>query len=387
MKRFLPKKEAERTYLLTEYGRQKLSAYANSFKTIARLAMEEEMEDKVGDELEEKREVFAGNLNEMAAIMSKLAGQVFAFRPFPVSKKRRILQFMKSEGIIVTDLYYVEEDELLRVVVSMKADKNRKREMKEVADMFSVNLNERLVPSLNSPGYVDEFLRTYLLVKEPRFGVLTGISKAIKENETVSGDNFSVSETENGILNVLLSDGVGSGSNACADSEAVLELMEQLVETGYTSAQAAKLINNSFLTLREEKNMSTLDICSINLYTGVCEFIKYGAAATYIKHGHTVEKLYESTFPLGAFCRKEQGMESRKLMDSDYVIMVSDGVLDAFDEEEYGSGFLELIRQVEKENPKQIAEELLQLVLYKTGGVIMDDMTILVLGIWEDRQY
>ena len=37
-----------------------------------------------------------------------------------------------------------------------------------------------------------------------------------------------------------------------------------------------------------------------------------------------------------------------------------------------------------QENPREMAEALLQIVLHKTGGHIRDDMTVLVFGIWEN---
>lgn len=401
MKKLIPEKETEKTYLLTDYGRQKLIHYADSFKAIARnIAVKdtgrENPEEMPGEESERQRYLFfekmheeksilAGNLEEMAGIMSQIAGEVFAFRPFPTGKKRRIRQLLRAEGIHIADIYYIEDDDILRIAVSMNTDRKKKKETAEVANMLSVILNERLIPSVDSPSTVDEFMRTYFLVQEAGFSILSGVARAIKETEALSGDNYSVTETERGYVNVLLSDGMGSGEKACADSEAVLELMEQLLEAGYEPKVAAHLVNASLLASEEEKNMSTLDICSLNLYTGVCEFIKLGAAASYIKRGKMVERIYDSTFPLGAFGDREKNGFCRKLIDGDYVIMVSDGVLDVFDEEEYGEAFLNLVRDMNQENPKEMAESLLQLILFKTGGRIRDDMTILVFGIWENK--
>ncbi len=401
MKKLIPEKETEKTYLLTDYGRQKLIHYADSFKAIARnIAVKdtgrETPEEMPGEEserqrylffekLHEEKSILAGNLEEMAGIMSQIAGEVFAFRPFPTGKKRRIRQLLRAEGIHIADIYYIEDDDILRIAVSMNTDRKKKKETAEVANMLSVILNERLIPSVDSPSTVDEFMRTYFLVQEAGFSILSGVARAIKETETLSGDNYSVTETERGYVNVLLSDGMGSGEKACADSETVLELMEQLLEAGYEPKVAAHLVNTSLLASEEEKNMSTLDICSLNLYTGVCEFIKLGAAASYIKRGKMVERIYDSTFPLGAFGDREKNGFCRKLIDGDYVIMVSDGVLDVFDEEEYGEAFLNLVRDMNQENPKEMAESLLQLILFKTGGRIRDDMTILVFGIWENK--
>ena len=78
--------------------------------------------------------------------------------------------------------------------------------------------------------------------------------------------------------------------------------------------------------------MSTLDICELNLYTGACEFTKIGAACTYIKREHLVDRLSARNLPLGVFQQIEPETIYRQLQDGDYIIMLSDGVLDALEQ-------------------------------------------------------
>lgn len=92
--------------------------------------------------------------------------------------------------------------------------------------MISVLLNRRLQLSAASPFVIDRTPHSFILEEEARFLALTGFAKAIKENETVSGDNYAVIEAEKGRLTVILSDGTGSGEQAGKDSEQVLDLME-----------------------------------------------------------------------------------------------------------------------------------------------------------------
>ncbi len=49
---------------------------------------------------------------------------------------------------------------------------------------------------------------------------------------------------------------------------------------------------NSALVLNGRDGMfSTVDICAVDLYTGICEFLKAGAAATFIRRDHWVETI------------------------------------------------------------------------------------------------
>ena len=74
---------------------------------------------------------------------------------------------------------------------------------------------------------------------------------------------------------------------------------------------------------------------------------------------------------------------NRQLKDGDFVIMVSDGVMDYLrvpNPEETIKGILETIQM---NNPGQLAKQLLERILLFTGGKVPDDMTVLAAGVWE----
>ena len=393
MKKLLGEPETERLFLLSEYGRQKLLAYADSFKELARTLEQEftwedqggSREDKLYGRVQwENRCLLAENLNEMAGVMAQVAGEVFSYKPFPAKKAKQIVQAMQSEGILVSDLYYIEQKPgRTKISLTMRTARTAGMGADEAADMLSVLLDLRLAPSMNCPYMIDSRVRSFTFVEEARYVMLTGAAKAIKENESKSGDNYSILESEKGRMILLLSDGMGSGEKACADSESVLDLMEKLIEAGYTPHAAAELINNALLA-GGEQNMSTLDICEVDLYDGTCRFIKVGAAASFIKREHMVEQISSGSLPLGALRGIDENGVRRRLMDGDYVFLLSDGIVDALENCDYKEELCEILGNLEQESPRELAEALLQIVLRKTGGHIRDDMTIVVFGLWEN---
>lgn len=394
MKKMLSEKKTEQAFLLSEYGKQKLLGYADSFKEIAK-TLDEDFKWEQGKDsrqsqlynrkLWENRCMLADNLNEMAGVMAQVAGEVFSYRPFPERKRRQIIQAMKSEGLIISDLYYIENKEgHTKINLNMSSERAGGISAEEAADMLSVLLDLRLVPSMNCPYFIDTNIRSYIFVEEARFVVLTGAARAVKETEQKSGDNYAILESEKGKLTLLLSDGMGSGEKACQDSEIVLDLMEKLIDAGYQSKAAANLVNSALIARGEEQNMSTLDICEIDLYDGICEFTKIGAASSFIKREHMVEQISTGSLPLGIFKGVEGDSIRRRLMDGDYVFLLSDGILDAMEESDYKEDICEILGNLDQENPRELAEALLQIVLRKTRGRIRDDMTILVFGLWEN---
>jgi len=46
---------------------------------------------------------------------------------------------------------------------------------------------------------------------------------------------------------MCLSDGMGSGMEACRESEKVVELLEQFMESGFSQETAAKMVNSALV--------------------------------------------------------------------------------------------------------------------------------------------
>lgn len=126
-----------------------------------------------------------------------------------------------------------------------------------------------------------------------------------------------------------------------------------------------------------------MDICSIDLYTGVCSFLKAGAAATFIRRDTWVESIVSTSLAAGLMQQLDFDTASRKLYDGDYLIMVTDGVLDALEFGREEEIMKELILKISAQEPKEFARELLEHVLRLGGFQAKDDMTVLVARIWK----
>ena len=120
----------------------------------------------------------------------------------------------------------------------------------------------------------------------------------------------------------------------------------------------------------------------INLYTGICDFIKMGAATAFIKREDRVEMITSASLPMGIFSKADYEDVSKKLYDGDMVILLSDGVLEAAPMVHKERYVIELLSNLKTENPTEIANTLLQHAIVNSGGEIVDDMTVLVAGVW-----
>ena len=396
-------KDDNRIAIISEYGRQRLLNYAESFRDLADLFEEEDLTDKERIRTDDRRDylwqrklqenqgLLAEHLKEMAHIMAEVAKTTYGYRPMSERRYRQMAKLLKESGIQLKSFCELEhEDGHLEISLTMKtvAEKYARLgeqehiSVEDVADFISVAMNTRLRAAKSSPMYLIPEWNTYYFVEEPNFYLLTGTAKAVKETEKVSGDNYSFYEGEDGKMVVILSDGMGSGEKACRDSGRVIELTERLLEAGFRKEAAIQMINGALASSGQEENLSTLDICDMNLYTGECEFIKVGAACTYIKRGRLVDRLSAQNFPLGVFGQLEPEVMYRTLQNGDYVIMLSDGILDALSQGIGEEVLPEIIGKMDYSNPNEIANQILTYCLAQSKGQVRDDMTVLVTGVW-----
>lgn len=402
MKNTSIKGAAEESAYLLEYEKQKIITCARSFEELAKVFVylpPKETEEE-GLELScksretvlwkkrlmENRELFADNLREMADIMGQVAGKDVRAVWFPEKRKKQIIHMLEEEGLVVQDIYRLENElEKSKLAIRVKSKRHTQHTSEELAGYLSVLLNQHLQPVYGSPFFLSQEFQTMYFEEEAKLTVLSGYAKAVKETEKVSGDNYSFFETKNGYFMAILSDGMGSGEKACADSEVVVDMAEKLMDAGFSIEMTVQMINDALLAGAENMNMSTLDLCGVDLYGEIATFAKIGSACTYIKNGDTVEKLTSSSLPLGVFHKQDIELIHRRIHDGDYIIMLSDGVMDCIVQEKGELFIKELIADLQFERPNEIAGCIMKYVLNLSKGRIRDDMTVLVMGFWENK--
>lgn len=199
---------------------------------------------------------------------------------------------------------------------------------------------------------------------------------ACKSMSDCNGDNYRFSHIGGGKYVIALSDGMGTGSRASQESQAMLELLDSFLRAGFDSRMAVKFINSVMLLKSEEASFVTFDICIIDLYTGVAEFIKTGAEPSFVMRGSRVDTVRAGSLPVGIIADMEAKISTRKVEDGTVIVMMSDGL------EIRESGNLCWIGDFIKENggnikENNLAERILRAAIEKNDGTVKDDMTVL----------
>ena len=391
--------EAQDSFLL-QYEKKKMQECANTLQNLASAFLIEEKEEEEEKErqnlflrrrLQESRVLAADHLKEMAAMMQKAAQEKIQIVRFSPKQIKQMIKALQPEGLILEDFYILEKENgrkevIIRIYQNNFQRKNQFYSTEEIASFLSVLLNLRLVPSLKTPFFITDEPQNFCFEEDTKYMVLTGYAKSVKEGEKISGDNYSFFETEEKKFYGVLSDGMGSGERASVESEAVLEMAERYLDGGFSTGLTAKMINDFILAGGEGKNMSTLDICSIDLYTGESEFLKVGAAYGLLKRDGYVEKIPSISLPLGLFYDLEMNRYQKKLLEGDYIFLFSDGILENFSGEEGEEFFKEIIAEIPYRRPSEMAGHIMKHAIAASRGRIRDDMTVLVMGIWENME-
>jgi stage II sporulation protein E len=96
-----------------------------------------------------------------------------------------------------------------------------------------------------------------------------------------------------------------------------------------------------------------------------------------------VEAIASESLAVGLMQQLDFETASRKLYHGDYLIMMTDGVLDALPDQREEETMKEIIMDVREEAPKEISRGILERVLGYSDYRAKDDMTVLVAGVWK----
>ncbi|MBS6160861.1 MAG: SpoIIE family protein phosphatase [Blautia sp.] len=348
--------------------------------------MERERQNLIwNNKLLENRMAVAEQLQEVAQLMKTLSRDLFDFVEVDRQFREEVEKALKKKQIQVGNLWVLEQpDGRIRYYAELRTTGGGCISATEAAQVLSKFSGTRMIPKIEGKTLIGKEYSLMGFGEAVNFKMLYGAAKMTKDKETISGDNYTCTTEENGQFFMCLSDGMGSGLEACKESESIVDTLEQLVEAGFSGETAARMVN-SVLNLRNRNGrFSTVDISMVDLYSGVCHFLKAGAATTFIKRDHWVEAISSTSLALGLVQQADFQTAAKKLYEGDFLIMVTDGVLDALPSECAEETMKEIILQTNVSAAQELGRGILERVLTYSGYKAEDDMTILTAGLWRN---
>lgn len=265
-----------------------------------------------------------------------------------------------------------DSDDHIFCELSFSADE--KHENKKISHSISEILGisfEKPVVRKTSDGVF-----SYSICERTKYTVETGGYQISSDGGKWCGDTFDSFYDGKGRFFMVLSDGMGTGKKAAADSVMCCSLASLLLKAGYPVNSILKMINSAMLVRSGEESLATLDIAVLNLYNGNVEFYKAGAAASIAMKHMKLLKIEKPSLPVGILGNVKFEKIEIKLGDGDSFVLMSDGV-----SENAVSMWREILKDAADYNGKELADKLAKTAHMNAEGDNADDITVVTAAV------
>jgi stage II sporulation protein E len=332
----------------------------------------------------ESRELVSQQLLGVSSVIGTLAGELDIDLRFDEALEESIVMELTKLGVEVDSVIVLENNQgKYEVSIKHKSCMGRKKCLNDIIPAVNSVLMRRMHADDGSCAQKKGTCQLRLL-EEKKYRMTSGVSRLTRAGLGESGDSYSFMELRNGKCLLALSDGMGSGARAREESAATVELLEDFIESGFEKELAVKIINSVLVLRSTDELFSTLDICSVDLYTGEAEFIKIGASSTFLLRDGRVSIIKSASLPMGMLRDVDVEVSVKKLKNNDIIIMVTDGILETGDTyEDREQWVVDTLLGSAYMNPQDMADYLISSAEGRGGAA--DDMTVLVARVWEKK--
>ncbi|GGB71208.1 stage II sporulation protein E [Fictibacillus barbaricus] len=351
---------------ITDLMKQELSQYRAS--------------QKLKIQVQESRRLVADQLMGVSQVMGNFAKEIQREQENHQIQEEQIKDSLSQAGIDVghVDIYSLEASNVdIEMTIPFCGGSGIAEKL--IAPILSDILEETIIVTHEEcANYATGYCHlSFHSARE--YVVETGIASAAKGGAWLSGDSHSTIEIGAGKFAVAIADGMGNGERAFLESNETLQLLQKILQSGIEEEVAIKSVN-SVLSLRTtDEIFSTLDLAMIDLQDASAKFLKIGSTPSFIKRGDQVKTVEASNLPMGIIQDFDVDVVDEQLKAGDILIMMSDGIYEAPRHIENIDAWLKRkIREIDTDDPQEIADLIMEEVIRSGNNGIEDDMTVAV---------
>jgi stage II sporulation protein E len=317
----------------------------------------------------ETRQVILDHYSRLDALLSKAAAELAASLTPDLPRQAKLTQFLKSMNQSGGAVYYDAKGRL-RVETPVTGELKTPAVRRELGQVLGTPLREGEVKG-------DRLVFTQT---EP-FKATASVAGAPKKGEGVSGDTGTWFRREDGVLFLLLCDGMGSGPEAKEESARAAGLIEDFLRAGLEEGETLEAVASALALRGEDGGSATVDLLAIDLFTGRCKLYKQGAAPTYLRRKDQVERAVGKSLPAGTAAGAQAKPHSRQFRGEvgDWLVLVTDGVLCGRED----LWLRDLIRTYPGTSPGELAQSILHESQVRHGGE--DDCTVIAVRLEKSK--
>lgn len=322
------------------------------------------------------RQLIADEARSVSEILKKLALESGALLKYRSDLERKLSAALLKAGYPAHELLIFGEDSRLCIGMILSV---KEIELGKLIAAVEKTIGAKMALTEKS-NVTEEKCYLSFRIAAP-YDAFFGLAAAKKDGSDKSGDTHSVTRISDDRFLVALSDGMGSGEQANRVSSVTLSLIESFYKAGIKSelilGTVAKL-----LAITAEETFTALDVSIIDLKNCTADFIKYGAPYGFIVGENGIRIVESNSLPLGILNELKPSVATAKLDAGDMVILVTDGVADAFGSP---TDLAEFLRTLPALNPQTLADDVMKHALSLTDGRRNDDMTVLAVRIFKKK--
>ncbi len=326
--------------------------------------------------LDTSRILIANQLNGVSKLLDSLSSEVDVNINFDHKFNDRIKEELSYKNIICYASFVYEKDAYTRYVnLIVKTESIDKVLIEKIVSKI---IGVKLMIKNVSPNDADTSM-VYMVTK-PNFDIAYGSCGITKTGKIVSGDSKSILKIDDGKYMVSICDGMGSGKSAHSISALTISLIENFYKCGFDNDTILNSVNK-LLSLTEEENFSTIDLCLIDGKKNTYDFVKLGATTGYLKRENGVcERIESSGLPIGVLEEIRPHITKKLINPFDMLVFVSDGITDSFDNK---LDLCSYISHLDIINPMLLSQNILDKALSLNSGIAIDDMTVVCVRVFE----
>lgn len=322
------------------------------------------------------RSVVAGQFSGIGDILHDLADEFRNTMRCDNESAQRIISALTSLGAIVEECICLVSNGGRMSVELTLSNKSEKLSKGEVMREISRCCGRRFdLPTISREGN-----RIRIAMCEmPVFDVEIGSDQHIAGNGKLCGDCINYFNDGFGKTYALVCDGMGTGGRAAVDGNMAASVMTRLLRAGLSADSCLQIVNSALMVKSEDESLSTVDVTSVDLYTGKTTFKKAGAPVTFVKKNGRVTVREMPSLPAGILNGIKFSTDTVNLTTGDMIVMVSDGVITGDDK------WLEkLIRTWNEGSTQDLAKAVVDEAVKRRKAEREDDVTAVAIRITDN---
>ena len=320
----------------------------------------------------EIRNVVTDQFDGLSTMLNELAKEFYDIKKFDKQTSAKAKKVLMSVGF---NIYAITSfvDKYGRLTI--EATTNHINNIEDLSTSIMLKLSDVCDRIFKSPN-ISKLGNTMkiTIIEKATYDIDFGVTQLSCNNAKECGDSYDYFVDTKGKAHMILSDGMGTGSKAAIDGAMTTGLLSRLIKAGFEFESALKMVNSALLIKSEDESLATVDVTSIDLYTGQAQIFKVGAAPTFAKKSDKILEIDCTSLPAGILRGATFDTKTINLKDRDIIVMVSDGVTN----NEYDWIYEEIKSSNTNIDAKKLARKIALESKFRIASEKDDDVTVMV---------